>query len=606
MTTHRGILYCMTAILLLLVIDLCVISAESEILSFRISSGTDEQSITLWNNDAGQNYVFLPSYAKLEDVRIALHTNTPVSIDGVQLKENMVCARFAEGIPYRFSYAVWGRSKQEEIIFLRSDNVAAMYIETQSGNMDYVHAEKGNKESGALTLYLPDGRLAYTGEIVSIQGRGNSSWTGYQKKPYSIKLAEPGNLLNLGSAQNWIFLANSYDPSHMRNKVIFDFADRLGVPYVPGSNWADLYLNGQYAGLYLLCERNEVHPNRVNIGEDGSFLVSMEYSKRLIEQNDPHIATDAAQFLRIHYPENPTADQLQKLDHIWQSLENAILAEDDVDPVTGKTWMEQIDLDSWVKKYLLEEVFDNYDACFISQFFYCGGNGETGKIHAGPVWDYDNTMGLDRPPILPNIFRANRYVVMDGFDTPWFHGLYQKRIFYERMVEIYEKDFLPLLNEFLYGYIEECSSQIAKAAEMDRQRWNIKEATFDEHAEYLQQFMKKRIAFLDRIWLEKSPYHMVTVEVTDGGYLQHYAFFPWEPLTGLSVLEKMGAGEFLGWYDADTGVPYCLSLPICEDTAIYAKWRSVLTRGEIVSRIITVVFLSIFGGLAGVDLWRRT
>ena len=227
MAKQKRILYLMTVMLLAVCISLYTVSWEEEMLSFQIVSGDKTQEIFLWKNEAGSYYAFLPSYAQMEQVRILLHTRKDICIDGVKLEDGMPCGRFQEDTAYELSYSVFGKKKQAQILFLRSSNLAAMYIETASGTMDYIHDEKGNKEPGFMTLYLPDGSVSHCVKIASIQGRGNSNWTALGKKPYSVKLTEEADLLSLGCAKKWILLANAFDASHIRNKVIYDFADYI-------------------------------------------------------------------------------------------------------------------------------------------------------------------------------------------------------------------------------------------------------------------------------------------------------------------------------------------------------------------------------------------
>ena len=381
----------------------------------------------------------------------------------------------------------------------------------------------------------------------------------------------------------------------MRNKVIYDFAERAGLRYSPGSDWVDLYLNGEYAGLYLLCERNEVHPERVDISEEGSFLVSMEMRDRIIAQRYPYVSTDAEQYLRIHYPEQLSSFQIQELEEKWQSAENAILAQDGRDPVTGKTWQEQIDLDSWVKKYLLEEIFGNADAGYLSQFFYCDGAEGEGKLYAGPVWDYDLSMGLESGWQLtaPNGLYANRSFAKAGYGTPWFSCLYQKDMFYQRMVELYQCDFLPLLKDYLDGHIQNCSEQIARAYVLNQIRWGLENTDIREEAEYLKWFMGERTAFLNRIWVDQMPYYLIQADNGKGGNYGWYGVFPGETLTALPELADLESWEFLGWYTAATGEPFSFAEPVCEDTQLYVKWRS---KGSLwLGKIVRVIPILVFG-----------
>ncbi len=213
----------------------------------------------------------------------------------------------------------------------------------------------------------------------------------------------------------------------------------------PDSRWVDLYLNGEYAGLYQLSERNEVHSERVDIGQENSFLVSLELESRLEAQNYPYVLTRENQALRVHYPENPTKTELTRIESCLQSVENAILSEDGIDPETGKHWTELIDLDSWVRKYLIEEVFGNGNAGAISQYFYLDGTEESGKLYAGPGWDYDVTMGSSAAWYLKELqtFFANRLHLRQGQDNPWLYFLYRWEPFYQRMQGCTRPNFCP-------------------------------------------------------------------------------------------------------------------------------------------------------------------
>ena len=154
--------------------------------------------------------------------------------------------------------------------------MATVYIDTESGNMDYIHENKENKESGKISIYTSVEGIDYSGDLTSIKGRGNNTWDEFEKKPYNIELQNESNLLGMGKASQWVLLANADDHSNLRNKLVYDFSDEIGLEFSPDSRWVDLYLNGEYAGLYLLSERNEVHENRVNIDKTDGALLSIE------------------------------------------------------------------------------------------------------------------------------------------------------------------------------------------------------------------------------------------------------------------------------------------------------------------------------------------
>ena len=54
---------------------------------------------------------------------------------------------------------------------------------------------------------------------------------------------------------NALNLNNGYqDPTLLREKMFLDFFNMVGI-YAPRANYAKLYINGNYWGIYILCER---------------------------------------------------------------------------------------------------------------------------------------------------------------------------------------------------------------------------------------------------------------------------------------------------------------------------------------------------------------
>ena len=330
-----------------------------------ITAAGEERTVTGWKNDDGEYYLFLPGYADPAALRLRLHADD-VRIDGKPAEDGMTCEGFSLGEPYSFSFDSPEGTVDTVLTFVRSENLPAVYVDTGSGTMEYIHGKKGNQEAGRISLYLPDGTLAYIGDLDAVNGRGNT-WI-IPKKSYSLQLSSGADLLGMGQAEKWILVSNAFDASHLRNKLVCDFADALGLPFSPESQWVDLYLNGEYAGLYLLCERNEFHEQRISLTGEGRYLVSMDNQWRLEENARPFVTTQSGYAFRIH--SSQVGDGV--LQQVLQSVENAISAKDGRDPLTGKHWSELIDEDSWARKYLVEEIFGNSDAGAISQYFYAG------------------------------------------------------------------------------------------------------------------------------------------------------------------------------------------------------------------------------------------
>ena len=111
-----------------------------------------------------------------------------------------------------------------------------------------------------------------------IKGHGNSTWH-QPKKPYNIKFDERTDLFGNGPAKTWVLIANYLDPSMIRNYMSYSVAEALGVEYTTTVQFANLVLNGEYQGLYLVTEKIQIGENRVDIRdpEDGvCFIVELD------------------------------------------------------------------------------------------------------------------------------------------------------------------------------------------------------------------------------------------------------------------------------------------------------------------------------------------
>lgn len=577
----QKIVICLTTVALLLSVVIAGVILESQETSlFYVEIFANEQieKIELWQSESGDYYIFLPSYAKLQQVKIHPDASTAVSIDGIYLYEGLTCDVFQPNVAYKCSYNVCGRDVQKNITFLCSENIAAMYIDTQSQSMEYIHNQKGNKEAADARLYTADGNLDFSGALETIEGRGNSTWTYADKKGYNLNTILEADLLGLGKAQKWILLANAFDESNIRNKIVYDFADKIGLTYSPDSQWVDLYLNGEYAGLYLLCERNEVHQERVNIAHEESILVSMEFEDRLVSQNITHIITPEQQALRIHYPENTSQVEITNIAEKLEAIERAILAEEYIDASTGKELLELIDMESWVKKYLLDEVFGNLDGGCISQYFYFDGNEIEGKCYAGPAWDYDLTMGGDYTWQMkyPESFFVYRSMMKEGKNSAWWYALYHNDEFYSNMVETYQNEVLPSLEPLLESEIYAYAAEIEAAAQMNQIRWNIPSA-LTEYVEDIRSYMTERVAFLSSVWIEEKEYCRVTLQPGFQTNYAHYMVPKGAYVKEMPTIADTADARFLGWHYSDTDEPFDITQPITEDIEIYAKWETKST-----------------------------
>ena len=167
-----------------------------------------------------------------------------------------------------------------------------IYINSET---EYYNVTKEYTDEDTTTINLV-GNDTYSDEKYWYNGtgevkiRGNS--TAYRpKRPFKLKLSEKADLLGLGTQKNadgemesykskhWVLLANDIDHSLIRNKLLYDFSGDIGTEFYFDSTNVTLIYNGQYEGVYQLCEHRRVDPGRIDItdwtgiGEDAADAI---------------------------------------------------------------------------------------------------------------------------------------------------------------------------------------------------------------------------------------------------------------------------------------------------------------------------------------------
>ena len=260
--------------------------------------------------------------------------------------------------------------------YQKSKDVPAIYIENVYGLNVYNYVDctivAVDKIGGQLTPVAD--------RNATVRIRGNSTSSG-PKKPYNIKFSANTDLFGMGKGKRFCLIANLYDPTLIRNHMVFEFARDLGMQYTLDSMLVDVYYNGSYVGCYQLCEAATEDDSRVDIDcSKGDYIIERDARE---DYGTTYITTSLGHRFGINEPENTTNAQRIAIENHLRMAENAIRSRD----------IEQVkkyfDLESIIDSYICLEFFKNVDIVVGSTRFYC----KDGKIHGGPVWDYDLSSG---------------------------------------------------------------------------------------------------------------------------------------------------------------------------------------------------------------------
>jgi hypothetical protein len=455
--------------------------------------------ISPWYNDKDDTfYFFLPSYADTETMCLKTENGQELSFNDIPVKDGGNISRLSTGKTYNILDKKYGKKYKAKI--LKSENTAAVYVSTVTGSMDNVYNSKETKEVAKITVADENGNIVFDTAGARIKGRGNSTWVDHDKKPFSIILDEACSILGMGQCSKWVLLANADDPSGIRNAVIFDTARAAGMADVSEYRFTDLYLNGEYNGMYMLCQSYDRFYEWNGQGEESLFLFSAELPERAGAVTNMLRAADNEAIIDVVLPKTLNDKEMQKAGDIVKGLDDAILS-------GNGSFGEMADMASWVRKYLTDEIFENYDSGLTSSYFHVYSESQPSKVFAGPLWDYDNSMGGTINTENPEIIYAGQKYRTKNERILWYNELLSDQSFYNEMLNCFETRFLPLTEALVKNGIDDLAQKLAASKNNDDIRWNT--ATDDEY-DRLKDYLRKRLGFLKNIWLENKEYCVVS------------------------------------------------------------------------------------------------
>ncbi len=334
-----------------------------------------------------------------------------------------------------------------------SQDLPTLNISTFESIYDTIYKDKDAKISGEAKITGAENTAHNLKKSnIELKTRGNTTW-GVDKRSFQIKFDSKVDLFEMGKAKKWILLANYFDGTFVRNKVIFDLGKEIGIPYVVESVFVNLYINGDYHGVYQLCEKVELGSSRIDIDSDYGVLLEMDGANQPDRFDDEIYfcsSTTGKPFVYKEYNtdfEDPaeaemTAAVMAYTENFINTLEAELYSED----ADWETIESMIDVDSFIRYYFITELSMEVDATYSSTFFYLDGPGD--KLHCGPLWDYDRTMGwgTNYDQSANSDYFKNITDTTDKNRVEWFKMLFRHPEFVQRVNEMYEETIRDAFN----------------------------------------------------------------------------------------------------------------------------------------------------------------
>lgn len=382
---------------------------------------------------------------------------------------------------------------------------------------------------------------------VEVRGRGNSTW-GLPKKPFRIKFPEKFSPIGLDhdKAKSWTLLAQDMDKSLIRNDIAYSYSrllynkeegwhDPSAVlftsclkfiniyftgPYYDSSKNRTIQMDGDYLGVYQMCDQIERSGGRIAVdkleaadGSDpdkitGGYVIETD----LHEGN--HYSAQKGVKMTYKYPKDDDSDPAQ-YDYITDFInkaEAALYSSNYTDPSNG--WRKYFDEKTLADFIIIKELVGDLDG-YTSTYMYKRRGVD--KLFFGPIWDCDKGWNNDKrvphseyQPLSSLMIKAGfwmpPYVKNDWFWRFWSDASFRK--FVNDRWKSKKAELLALTEKIL----DENPVRMAKAIEANFTVWpfyyqysgeaNMPASTYAGEIARIRELTVQRAQLLDRLFAE--------------------------------------------------------------------------------------------------------
>lgn len=436
-------------------------------------------------------------------------------------------------------------SEKTEVELLSFDDMSFIMMDFYDKDLNVrdFYPTKDYEAMGEAAVYESKGTRTGGSSDVVFSGRGNDSYK-VKKRGFSMKLPGEYSLAGLPGHNEYNLIAGYRYDSLLTYVFTRDMYKELGLEYTHDYKMVNLYVGGEYMGLYFLTEKMEIGKNgfniqdlqaetqRVNYGElfdyplveedgEGREAGSVYYDipnnpgditgGYLLEVTMDDIKDYSSRFVTsggtVYSSKNRylTRDELYYIRDYVQDFEDAVCSENGYNK-KGLCYADYIDMESFADQWILYEMAADISNVNSVYYFKDTNRNGDGKLHGVWPWDVERNFAM---PGNENIHFLMRKVERGKKGDFWTY-LMSHEDFREYISEEWNTKFLPVLNtKLVYGYkggniktMEDYRNQYTDSYFINEKYWD--EIDYRKKCDSLQNFLQKRVETM--------------TEYFDGGY----------------------------------------------------------------------------------------
>lgn len=340
--------------------------------------------------------------------------------------------------------------------------------------------------NGADTIYQ-SGKDVQDFSGATIKLRGNSS-PRTAKKPYKIKLQKKADLLFRHGSQdcrdkNWLLLKE--EECTLNTPIGFKVNELVGLPWTPAYQFVNVIINGDFKGLYMLCESVRRNP---------ACRINVDALMGIIIENDAYWWNEDVSFASqsqgtrkrwtFKYPDakDVTSTQVEDIRQAVNQLEESIW---------NGTYTDYLDTCTFAQWFIGHEILATSDGAGSNIFLTKYDDANSSKFAMNTMWDFDTSMKNEG-------YWANIHYLSDFYFPQLIHST--NRAFAKAYVCHWldaKEHVFDNLTVFLDGFVNtEMGRALEMSRKMDQKRWNYRGKTIAQNVTEAKAFFERRKQWL--------------------------------------------------------------------------------------------------------------
>lgn len=371
-----------------------------------------------------------------------------------------------------------------------------------------------SKEYVDMTMTLTGTDEPLIGVGGAIRLRGNSTY-GLDKKPYRIKLSQKHSLFGLDKAKSWVLLADYLDPSSLHNYAALTLAGTSEeFDFVPTPHKVNLYMNGEYAGLYTLCEQVQENEGRLGLEfeikssmhkiSDYNFLICMNHNapeKPGAEEGVTYFYLSSVdRYFELEYPTREDFATEEQFDRFFTAMEDYMRKTAMAFLETDRAYLtKNVNVDSLVDLFIIDRIMGERDHHWKSVFMYYKGADGDPTLSFGPPWDYDFCMYTQWTG------EPNEEFDLSNDINPaeaafFFRPLLDNPYFSRKVASRYRSHYSEALEQLIVQ-VDAQASAMPESLALNQDKWYADKPTITkDNVDFFLRYLEARKMKLDRTW----------------------------------------------------------------------------------------------------------